>query len=342
MKRGFGSDNHAGIHPHILQSLSSANQGHVPSYGTDAWTLLAEEKFREHFGEKAQPFFVFNGTAANVSALKAAMNSYQAVFCADVSHLQNDECGAPEFFTGGKLISVPSTHGKITPEGLEDLWIRRGDQHASQAQVLSLTQPTELGTVYSVQEIKNLVDWAHGKKLFVHIDGARLANAAVHLDLPLKAFTTDLNVDLVSLGGTKNGLMMGEVVLFLNPSLSQNFKYIRKQMAQLPSKSRFIACQFLAYFENDLWKKMALHSCAMAQELYRSCQGIPGVEITQKPESNAVFAKIPRTWLKALREDYFFYVWNEKTMECRWMTSWDTESKDVQGFVKKLKELAAL
>lgn len=340
MNRGFGSDNHAGVHPKILSSLFEANQGHAPSYGTDEWTSKAAEKFKEHFGAQAQVFFVFNGTAANVTALRALARPYQSVFCTDVAHINVDECGAPEYLAGCKLVSLPSVDGKLTLSELEKAFIRRGDQHFSQTQILSLTQPTELGTVYSLSEMKELIGWAKERQLKIHIDGARLANAAAALKLSFKEFTTDLGIDVVSFGGTKNGLMMGEAVVFLNKDLARDFKYIRKQSGQLPSKGRFIACQFLTYFENNLWREIADHSLQSAQDLYSAVCTIPGVEVTQKPQSNAVFAKIPSAWVKPLREKYFFYVWNENTFECRWMTSWDTQPSDIHGFAKALKELS--
>lgn len=340
MKRGFGSDNHAGIHPRILQSLIQANAEHAPAYGTDEWTERATEEFRKQFGREAQVFFVFNGTAANVTALRAMCKPHQSVFCSDVAHIHVDECGAPEYMAGCKLLPLPSFNGKISVPEIEKAFIRRGDQHYSQTQVLSLTQPTELGTTYSLDELKTLITWAKSKKLFVHIDGARLANAAFFLKKTLKEITTDLGVDAVSFGGTKNGLMMGEAVVILNKDLAADFKYIRKQSAQLPSKTRFIACQFEAYFQNDLWKEIAEHSYNMALYLYESCQGIPGIHLREIPQSNAVFATIPSSWVKKLREEYFFYVWDENTFECRWMTSWDTQKADIDGFVALLKELS--
>lgn len=340
MKRGFGSDNHAGIHPVILKSFSDANIDHAPSYGTDEWTERTQNIFREHFGPQAQTFFVFNGTAANVTALRAMTRPYQAVLCADVAHVNVDECGAPEYFAGIKLQTLPTTQGKITLKALEDSYIRRGDQHFSQSAVLTLTQPTELGTVYSIEEIKELVDWAHRRHMTVHMDGARLANAAAYLKKSFREITTDLGVDVVSFGGTKNGLMMGEAVIFLNKDLARDFKYIRKQSAQLPSKSRFLACQFEAYLTNDLWRDIAEHSHKMAQELYRGLKDIPEVQISHPPQSNAVFPLLPQAWVKALREYYFFYVWNEHSFECRFMTSWDTQSQDIQGLISKIKELA--
>ncbi|MNK01170.1 Low specificity L-threonine aldolase [compost metagenome] len=340
MKRGFGSDNHSGVHPLILESMAQANIDHAPSYGTDDWTEKAVEEFRKHFGSQSQVFFVFNGTAANVTALKALTKPWQSVLCSDVSHINVDECGAPEMMGGFKLIPVPSRNGKISVAELEKVFIRRGDQHFSQAQTLSITQPTELGTTYSLDELKTLISWAKKNRLFVHIDGARLANAAIHLRTSFREFTTDLGVDVVSFGGTKNGLMMGEAVIFLNKDLAHDFKYLRKQAAQLPSKSRFIAAQFSRYFSQDLWKQIAEHSQQMAQLLYEEVHAIPGVEVRERPQSNAVFAKIPQPWVKILREKFFFYVWDEATFECRWMTSWDTQKEDILEFSKLLKELS--
>lgn len=340
MKRGFGSDNHAGVHPEILASIVAANVEHAPAYGTDEWTDKAVAEFRKHFGPNAQVFFVFNGTAANVTALRALAKPYQAVFCADVSHINVDECGAPEYLAGCKLIPLPTVDGKLSVAELEKAYIRRGDQHFSQGQVLSITQPTELGTTYSLAEMKDLITWAQSKKMYVHIDGARFTNAVTHLKKSFKELTADLGVDVLSFGGTKNGLMMGEAVIFFNKELAADFKYIRKQSAQLPSKTRFIACQFQAYLEHNLWQKISEHSLGMAHYLYESVQNIPGVKVRSVPQSNAVFATIPSQWVKKLRENYFFYVWDENTFECRWMTSWDTQKEDVDGFTAVLKELA--
>jgi Threonine aldolase len=340
MKRGFGSDNHSGVHPRILAAMADANVEHAPSYGTDEWTEKANKEFQKHFGPEAQVFFVFNGTAANVTALKALTRSHQAVFCTDVAHINVDECGSPEMMGGFKLLPVPSVNGKLTVDELEKAFIRRGDQHYSQAQTISITQPTEIGSVYSLDELKTLIAWAKNKKLFVHIDGARLPNAAIALQKTFKEFTTDLGVDVISFGGTKNGLMMGEAVVFPLKNHAVDFKYIRKQCAQLPSKSRFIAAQFLAFFDNGLWQEIAEHSISMAKLLFENVSNIPGVVVRGAPESNAVFAKIPQAWVKPLREEYFFYVWDEHTFECRWMTSWDTRPEDIHGFTNKLKELS--
>lgn len=339
MKRGFGSDNHSGIHPQLLASMLEANVGHAASYGTDEWTSRADQAFKKHFGPKAQSFFVFNGTAANVLSLRSAMRPYHSVFCSDISHLHVDECAAPEFFSGGKLWTLPSKEGKLQLSDVKEQLIRRGDQHFAQVKILSLTQPTELGTVYSVEEIKAFCDWAHAQKIHVHIDGARLANACVSLGKTYQQITTDLGVDVVSFGGTKNGLMMGEAVVFLNPALAEDFQYIRKQSAQLPSKTRFISAPFCAYLENNLWYEIASHSLKMAHYLFENVRNISGVKVTQPVQSNAVFAKIPQHWVAPLKKERFFYVWDEKTFECRWMTSWDTEKEDIDSFTAQLKDL---
>lgn len=336
--RGFGSDNHSGVHPEIFKSLVSVNVGHAPSYGTDEETIECIAEFKKRFGEKAEVFFVFNGTAANVISLRTAIKSYQAVLCSDVSHIHVDECAAPELFAG-KLLTLPTQNGKITLSQLKDSLIRQGDQHYAQPKIVSLTQPTELGTCYSLQEIKDIVSWAHEKGLLVHIDGARLCNALVTLNCTLKEMTTDLGVDIVSFGGTKNGLMMGEAIIVLNPHLAVDMKYIRKQAAQLPSKTRFIASQFKTYLKDDLYLKIARHSCTMADKLYQGLKNIPNFTVTQSRESNGVFVIIPKEQIKKLKEKYFFYVWNEKTYECRLMTSWDTEPSDVEDFLQLARSL---
>jgi threonine aldolase len=338
--RGFGSDNHSGVHPEMLKAINTCNAGHAPSYGTDDWTAGAEKLFKQEFGEQAQVFFVFNGTAANVLSLKAMVQSHHAILASQSSHLNQDECGAPEFFTGAKLRTVPSPNGKMSLEDLKSMLIRKGDQHFSQAKAVSLTQPTELGTCYSLSEIRDICAWAKSENIFVHMDGARLANAVTFLNTTFKAMTADLGVDAVSFGGTKNGMLMGEAVVILNPKLAEEFKFIRKQSAQLPSKTRFIASQFEAYLKNQTWKQISEHACKMAQYLHLELGKVSGIEITEKCQSNAVFARIPKPWIKTLRETSFFYVWDEKTFECRLMTSWDTTKEDIDHFVTKAKALA--
>lgn len=321
----------------MLEALLQANQFHAPSYGTDAWSERAEIEFQKHFGEKAKVFFVFNGTAANALALRALVKPYQATLCSDLSHLNVDECGAPEFFSGSKLISLKSKDGKLSLADLRNALVRRGDQHSSQIKALSLTQPTELGTCYTLEEMKAIADWAHSEKIWLHVDGSRLSNAALHLNCTFQQLITETGVDVVSFGGTKNGFLFGEALVFLNPKLSEDFKYIRKQSAQLPSKTRFLAAQFEAYLQNDTWKKMASHSCQMAQMLYEKLLNFPQLKITVPRQSNAVFVQIPKAWVQTLRKEYFFYVWDEKTFECRLMTSWDTTESDIQGFTRLIE-----
>jgi threonine aldolase len=337
--RSFGSDNHSGVHPALLQALTEANIDHAPSYGTDSWTESAIAQFQKIFGETTDVHFVFNGTGANVVALRVCLQSYESVLCSDVSHLNVDECGAPEFFTGGKLIPLPSTQGKISLENLQSALIRRGDQHFSQVKVVSLTQPTELGTCYTLQELQDIAAFCKKENLFLHIDGARLSNAVVTLQISFQKMITDLGVDIVSFGGTKNGFLFGEAVLVFHPQLKSAMKYLRKQSAQLPSKTRFVAAQFDAYLKNNLWLDIAGHSVKMAEKLSQGLRReFPHYEITAARESNAVFVKFPQKLVKKLRERYFFYVWDEKTFECRLMTSWDTTDQDVAGFLSALRE----
>lgn len=337
-KRGFGSDNHSGTHPKILEILQNINGGHMPSYGTDEISIETQGVIKQKFGAQAQAHFVFNGTAANVLCMRLTCDTYHSVLCADVSHLNVDECGAPEILGHCKLIPLPSINGKITVETAKKALIRKGDQHFSQVRVLSITQPTELGTVYTYEEMKDLITWAKSEGLLVHIDGARFANAVYLLNRSFKELTTDLGVDLISLGGTKNGLMFGEAVVILNPDLKRRAPYLRKQLGQLPSKGRFVAAQFLAYLKTDLWKENAAQSMKMAQELRLRIEGLRHVQVTQPTDSNAVFVTIPQAWIKELRDQFFFYVWDEHTFECRFMTSWDTEITDVQAFALALKK----
>ena len=341
MKRGFASDNNSGIHPEILNAISAANQGHAVGYGGDEITEKAIKRFKQEFGEPTDVYFVFNGTGANVLGLSTLTRSFHSVICAETAHIQVDECGAPEKFTGSKLLPVPVSKGKITPEGIVKYLHGFDFEHHSQPKIISISQVTELGTVYSVEEIKAITSLAHEFGLFVHMDGARLANAAVALGLPFRAFTVDAGIDVLSFGGTKNGMMLGEAVLFFNPELSKNSKYIRKQSMQLFSKMRFVSAQFLAYFENDLWKRNATHSNRMAQLLEHEVKKISAIQLTQKVEANGVFAIVPSQIIPQLQEKYFFYMWDEHRSEVRWMTSFDTEEEDIFGFIDLIKSLVS-
>lgn len=339
MKKSFASDNYSGIHPEILDAIVQANYGHAPAYGADEWTQKAIEKFKGHFGKNVDVHFLFNGTGANVLGLSALTHSFNAVICAQTAHINVDECGAPEKFTGCKLLSVPTKDGKLTIDAIKHYLQRVGDQHHVQPKVISITQATEFETVYTPGEIKTLADFAHTHDMFVHMDGARIANAAAYLDLPLRSITTDVGVDLLSCGGTKNGMMFGEAVVFFNPTLSQNFTFIRKQGMQLASKMRFISAQFIALLSNDLWLKNAQHSNAMAQRLAQGLATISGITITQTVQANGVFAIIPKQHIALLQEHYPFYVWNEDTSEVRLMASFDTTQEDVDGFIALAKSI---
>ncbi len=339
MKRGFASDNNSGIHPEVLTALSAANEEHAVGYGGDELTKKAINRFRQEFGEQTDVYFVFNGTGANVLSLSTLTHSFHSVICAETAHIQVDECGAPEKFTGCKLLPAETIKGKITPEGIAKYLHGFDFEHHSQPKVVSISQVTELGTVYSVEEIKAITALAHQYGLFVHMDGARLANAAVALDLPFRAFTVDAGVDVLSFGGTKNGMMMGEAVLFFNPELSKNAKYIRKQSMQLFSKMRFVSAQFLAYFNDELWKRNATHSNKMARLLEQEIMKIPAIRLTQNVEANGVFAIVPGEIIPKLQEKYFFYMWDEQRSEVRWMTSFDTEEEDITNFAALIKSL---
>lgn len=336
-KRGFASDNNAGVHPDILNAIIDANQGHTIAYGDDKFTQRAIRIVKKILGNDVEVYFVFIGTAANVLGLAAATHSYNSIICAETSHIHQDECGAPEKFSGCKLLSVPTSDGKLTLDGINQHMYGFGFEHHSQPKVISITQATEMGTVYQPDEISEIAGFAHKHDMILHMDGARLANAAVHLDTGLKEITKDAGVDILSFGGTKNGMMYGEAVVFFRKDIGSGFKYIRKQGMQLASKMRFIAAQFEAYLSNDLWMKNAMHANEMAQLLAAEVESIPGVKITQKVEANGVFAIIPKESIHLLQKEFFFYVWDEEMSEVRWMTSYDTTPEDIARFVQLLK-----
>ena len=337
--RGFASDNNAGVHPEIVEAIINCNAGHVVGYGDDEFTESAVSKIREHFGAGTEVFFVFNGTAANVVGLRNMTQSFHSIICAESAHIQEDECGAPEFFTGCKLLPVETTDGKISIESITP-HIRGIDfEHHSQPRVVSITQATELGTVYSVEEIREIAGFVHSHGLLLHMDGARIANAAVSLGLSMKALTVDAGVDVLSFGGTKNGAMYGEAILFFKPGLTEWFKYFRKQSMQLASKMRYIAAQFNALMTNDLWKRNAAHANDMAQLLASRARMIPGVQVNRPVDANGVFAIIPEKLIMPLQEEFFFYVWDETVSEVRWMTSWDTTEEDIIRFTDLLANL---
>jgi threonine aldolase len=338
-RRGFASDNNAGVHPKILEALKSVNEGHVIAYGDDPYTEKARSRLKEVFGAESEVFFVFIGTAANVLGLSTLAQSYQAVICPDTAHIHVDECGAPEKFTGCKLLTCDTPDGKLKVDHIAAHMHGIGFEHHVQPRVVSLTQATELGTLYSLAEIREIADYAHGQGMLLHMDGARISNAAAALDCSFYEMTGGAGVDVLSFGGTKNGMMYGEAIVFFDPSLCADFKYRRKQGMQLASKMRYIAAQFSAFLEDDLWKKNALHANQMARKLYAAVKDIPGVEISRKVESNAVFARIPSYIIPALQEEFFFYVWDEAISEVRWMCSFDTEEADIEAFASLLRSL---
>jgi threonine aldolase len=338
---GFASDNHAGVHAEVMDAVVAANEGHAAAYGGDPWTARASERFREHFGPAARAFPVFNGTAANVLGLLALTQPWQAVVCARTAHLHVDECGAPER-AGRKLLTVETPDGRLTPELIEPLLVRIGDEHVIQPRVVSIAQSTELGTVYPPEAVAALADWAHGHGMLLHVDGARLCNAAAGLGVPLRALTTDAGVDALSFGGTKIGLMGAEAVVLLRDDLPDGFKYLRKQSMQLASKMRYISAQLDALLGGELWRRAAEHANAMARRLADAVRDAPGVTITQPVEANGVFAILPPAVTARLQEDWPFYVWDDGTGEVRWMTAWDTLPEDVDAFTAQVRaELSA-
>ena len=336
--RGFGSDNHAGVHPEVMAALQRVNVGHVHSYGDDPHTVEAVALFREVLGSEVEVFFAFNGTGANVTALSALTRFYDAVICSDTAHLHIDECGAPEQVAGVKLLPAPAPDGKITPEGIAAHIAARGDEHQVRPRVVSITQATELGTVYAPSEIRALADCAHEHGLYLHVDGARIANAAVGLGLGLREITGDCGVDVLSFGGTKNGLMLGEAVVFFKPELAEDYRRARKQGMQLASKMRFVAAQFTALLTDDLWRRSAQHANAMAQVLAERVRPIRGVEVIYPVQANAVFARLPTEVIPILQQEFFFYPWNATRGEVRWMTSFDTEVEDIEAFATLIEK----
>jgi threonine aldolase len=339
VKRGFASDNNSGVHPKVMLELNNVNKGHVVGYGDDPYTENAKELIKKHLGKDAEVFFVFNGTAANIMGLSAVSRAWNAILSAYTAHIEQDECGAPEKNIGCKVLTVDTPDGKLKPEYLAKHMHGFGFEHHSQPKVISISQPTEMGTVYSVDEIKALADYAHSNDMLLHMDGARLANAAVSLALPFIAFTTDAGVDVLSFGGTKNGMMYGEAVVFLKPGLSDGFKYIRKQSMQLASKMRFISAQYIVYLRDEIWKECAEHSNSMAKRLEKRLRNIQGIRITQKVDCNAIFVVMPQKVAQVINKEYFFYPWDEAANEYRLMASWDTTEEDIDIFSEKLTQL---
>ena len=336
-KRGFASDNNSGIHPRILKAIEMANEGHVVGYGEDIYTEKAKQLFRNEFGPETEIFFALTGTGANILSIQTLCQSFNSILCAETAHIQVDECGAPEKFTGSKVIPLPSGNGKVLPSELMKKLHGFDVEHHAQPGLLSISQVTEMGTVYTVAEIRELAAIVHRHGMYLHMDGARISNAAVSLGTDFRSFTKDAGVDVLSFGGTKNGLMLGEAVLIFNPELAKNTKYFRKQAAQLYSKMRFLSVQFIPYLEEEIWKINAAHANAMAQMLASLISGIPSIKITQSVDANGIFAILPREIIPLIRKEYFFYDWDESKCEVRLMTSFDTKEEDILNLVALLK-----
>ncbi|MCB0282368.1 MAG: low specificity L-threonine aldolase [Calditrichae bacterium] len=339
-KKSFASDNNAGVHPLILEAIANCNEGHVVGYGDDPYTRSAIKTIKEFTDDSADVFFVYGGTGANVLAIGSMCRPFESVICAATAHINVDECGAPERFSGAKLVDVPTTDGKLNPALIRPFLHGFDFEHHSQPKAISISQPTELGTVYSLSELEDLRKLADEFGLYLHMDGARIANAAVALDCSLRELTFEAGMDIVSFGGNKNGLMFGEALIFFNKKLSENFKYMRKQGMQLHSKMRFISVQFETYLKSGLWKENARHANKMALVLAEKLKELPSVKITQPVQTNAVFAIIPEQIKLQLIKDYFFYDWDIHKGEVRWMTAFDMDEVTITEFVNRIKLLS--
>lgn len=337
--KSFASDNYAGVHSEVMAAMAAVNDGHAVAYGDDPTTDDVRELIKAEFGANAEMFIVFNGTGANVIALQSALRPWENVICSQMAHINVDESGAPERLTGSKLVAVPTPDGKLTPAMIRAAYTGAGDQHHTQPKVVSITQSTELGTVYTVEEVRAIVDASHTMGMKVHMDGARISNAAVSLGARFRDFTTEAGVDVLSFGGTKNGLMGAEAVVFLNPELASQALWIRKSSMQLASKHRYVAAQLKALLTNDLWRRNASHANEMAQRLAAGLREVSNLRITQTVQANGVFVEMPRPILKGLQAAFPFYLWNPATGEARLMCSWDTNAQEVDAFVSLARDL---
>jgi threonine aldolase len=336
--RSFASDNNSGVHPLVMQAIEEANANHAVGYGDDEWTHRAETALKEAFGENAQPFIVLNGTGANSVALQAITRSFNSILCASTAHIYVDECGAPARMTGCQLTPIETPDGKLSPELIAPHLHGFGVQHHSQPGVVYISQVTELGTVYTAREVRALADFLHSRGMYLHMDGARLANACAYLGCSLKEITASAGVDVLSFGGTKNGMMMGEAVVAFRPEIAESIKYFRKQSAQLSSKMRYLSAQFIPYM-NGLWLENGRHANQKAAELAVVLAKYPQIKLTQKVESNQIFCTIPTEALEVLQKHYFFYMWNEARGEARFVTSWDTTAEDIAAFAHLLEKI---
>ncbi len=339
MKRSFASDNNSGVSSEVMNAILKANEEDFISYGDDPYTEKAEQKFKEIFGDDTDAFFVTTGTGANVLALSSMLKSFQAVISADSSHINSDECGAPEKFTGSKILTIHTENGKITPLQIKRFLHYTHGEHRPIPKVISITESTELGTVYTPDEISEIANFAHNNGMLLHVDGARIANAVASLKCSFADITSRAGVDVLSFGGTKNGMMMGEAVVFFKKDLSKNFKFLRKQGTQLISKMRYISVQFSAYFEDKLYLKNAENANRMARFLAEKASEIRGVEIVYPVQANAVFARLPGDKIEEIQKKIFFYTWDEEKGIVRWMTSFATTEEDVLEFLDVLKSM---
>lgn len=337
--RSFASDNNSGVHPLVMQALINANDGHAVGYGDDEWTSKAVLKLKEIFGNEASPFFVFNGTGANSVALQAVTRPFNSILCAETAHINVDECGAPGRMTGCSIVTIPTEDGKLTPELIKPHLHNFGVCHHSQPKAVYISQVSELGTIYTVEEVKAISELLHSYNMYLHMDGARLANACAYLNCSMKEITVDAGVDILSFGGTKNGMMMGEAVISFRPEVTENLAYVRKQSAQLASKLRYMSAQFLPYLENNLWLENARHANKCALKLAEAMSKFDEIKFTQKIESNQLFFILPADVLAKLQEKYFFYVWNDARNEARLVTSWDTTDEDIDSFIATLDQI---
>ncbi len=341
--KSFASDNYAGVLPEVMDALHAANAAHARSYGADHITAEALATFREVFGSDVSVYFVFNGTGANVLSISSATQSYNAVLCSETSHIYCDESSAPETFTGCRFFALPAdSNGKLAVAAIKERLIRQGDVHYAQTAMISITQSTEYGTVYTPGEIKEIADLAHANGLYLHVDGSRFFNAAASLGCSLADISSTAGVDILSLGGTKAGMMYGEAVVVFNKALDKHIAFKHKQVMQLASKTRFIATQFQAMLKGELWRKTATHANAMAQELLKALSGHPEVVITRPVQANAIFAEIPRHWYEPLQEHNPFYIWKDSTHEVRLMCSWDTQPEDIIRFTSAIDALSKI
>ena len=337
--RSFASDNNSGVHPAVMEALIAANSNHATGYGDDPWTAKAAEAIRQHFGAEAEPFFVFNGTGANSVALQAVTRPFNSILCAETAHINVDECGAPARMTGCAVVPIATPDGKLTPELIKPHLHNFGVCHHSQPKAVYISQVSELGTVYTIDEVRAIAELLHGYGMYLHMDGARLANACAALGCSMREVTVDAGVDILSFGGTKNGMMMGEAVISFRPEIAENLQYYRKQSAQLASKMRYLSAQYVPYLENDLWLKNAQHANACARRMAERLEQCPYVHFTQRVESNQLFFTLPAERVERLQKRYFFYFWNESINEIRLVTSWDTTDEDIEGVLETITSL---